>query len=74
MLSCFYKKEVKMSIFVYILGLLMAWVGIAMVANSFKPPFGPLGVLLIVVGVFICIKKLKKFYRRRDEKKGERFN
>ena len=55
-----------MSTFIYILGLLVACVGTAIVAKSFKPPFGPLGVLLIVVGVSICIfilfsKKIEKW-------------
>ncbi len=57
-----------MSTFIYVLGFLMFCVGTAIVANTLKFPLGPLGVLLIVVGAFISIKKMKKFYKKLDEK------
>jgi len=47
----------------------MFCVGTAIVANTLKFPLGPLGVLLIVVGAFISIKKMKKFYGKSNEKK-----
>lgn len=58
-----------MSIFIYVLGFLMFCVGTAIVANTLKFPFGPFGFLLIIVGAFISIKKMKKFYGKSDEKK-----
>lgn len=72
-----------MRTFIYFLGFFVACAGTAMVAKNFKPPSGPLGVLLIVVGASICIfilffeeikkwrvaRKLKKLYRERDEEK-----
>lgn len=63
-----------MRTFIYVLGFLMACVGTAMVANSSKPPFEPLGVLLIIVGVFISLfvlfsKEIKKWRAAKNRQK-----
>ena len=63
-----------MSTFIYVLGLIMACVGTAIVARSFNGPFGPLGVLLIVLGAFISIILSEKVEKWKDAKKSKKLD
>ena len=63
-----------MSTFLYVLGLVMACVGIAIVAKSFKGPFGPLGIALVVLGAFISIILSEKVEKWKDAKKSKKLD
>jgi uncharacterized membrane protein len=73
------KKEGIMSTFIYFLGLIMACVGIAIVAKSFKGPFGLLGISLVILGTLISIflsERIEKWEvakksKKLDEKGGK---
>jgi uncharacterized membrane protein YkgB len=62
-----------MSTFVYILGFIIFCVGTAMVANTLKFPLGPLGTLLVIGGVLICLFLPRKIEKWRDAKEIKKF-